>query len=138
MLADGRSLHAGQCAIADASHPRDAPIYLAVPDGRHLAAKLPGLSDRHSDFMWVAAHGTEVFPILIEIEAPHKRWFYGDRAEIHSDLAHAQGQLAEWRAWFDAGYNRDLFIDQYGLRSFIEDRKLSPRFVLIHGQELHQ
>ncbi|WP_203862719.1 Shedu anti-phage system protein SduA domain-containing protein [Plantactinospora mayteni] len=96
--------------------------------------KLPGLSDRHPDFMWIAVHSTEVFPILIEIETPHKQWLYGDRAEIHSDLAHAQGQLAEWRAWFDAGYNRDLFIDQYGLRSFIEDRKLSPRFVLIHGR----
>jgi Domain of unknown function (DUF4263) len=96
--------------------------------------KLPGLSDRRPDFMWIAAHSTEVFPILIEIETPHKQWFYSDRAEIHSDLAHAQGQLAEWRAWFEEGFNRDMFITEYGLRSFIEDRKLSPRFVLIHGR----
>lgn len=96
--------------------------------------KLPGLSDRHPDFMWIASHSSEVFPILVEIETPHKQWFYGDRAEIHSDLTHAQGQLAEWRAWFNRGYNRELFIDQYGLGAFLGSRKLSPRFVLVHGR----
>jgi hypothetical protein len=95
---------------------------------------LPGLSARRPDFMWIACHSSEVFPILIEIETPHKQWFYGDRAEIHSDLTHAQGQLAEWRAWFGRGYNRELFIDQYGLGAFMGSRKLSPRFVLVYGR----
>ncbi|MFG2055709.1 Shedu anti-phage system protein SduA domain-containing protein [Micromonospora sp. NPDC048930] len=96
--------------------------------------KLPGLSDREPDFMWLATHSTEIFPILIEIETPHKRWFYGDRAEIHSDFTHAQGQLAEWRAWFNRGNNRAAFLDYYELPSQLRDRKLSPRFVLIYGR----
>ena len=62
--------------------------------------KLPGLSDREPDFMWMATDSGSLYPVLIEIETPHKPWFYGDRAEIHSDFTHAHGQLAEWRAWF--------------------------------------
>lgn len=96
--------------------------------------KLPGLSDREPDFMWLSCHSSEVFPILIEVETPHKRWFYGRRAEVHSDLSHAQGQLAEWRAWFNHGYNREAFVDYYDLAKFLDGRKLSPRFVLIHGR----
>ncbi len=43
--------------------------------------------------MWIATDSGSIYPILIEIETPQKPWFYGERAEIHSDLTHAQGQL---------------------------------------------
>jgi Shedu protein SduA, C-terminal len=96
--------------------------------------KLPGLSDRQPDFMWIASDSAALYPILIEIETPHRKWFYGDRAEIHSDLTHAQGQLAEWRAWFNRGQNRATFLDDYDIPRELRKRKLSPRFVLIHGR----
>jgi hypothetical protein len=96
--------------------------------------KLPGLSDREPDFMWIATDSGSVYPILIEIETPHKRWFYGERAEIHSDLTHAQGQLAEWRAWFNRGHNRTAFFDYYEIPSYIAKRALEPRYVLIYGR----
>ena len=96
--------------------------------------KLPGLTDRHPDFMWIASDSESLYPILIEIETPHKQWFYGKRAEIHSDLTHAQGQLAEWRAWFNRGHNRTLFLDAYEIPWQLRDNRLSPRFVLIHGR----
>ncbi len=107
-----------------------------APVNRALISKpkLPGMSDREPDFMWIAKHSSEVFPVLIEIETPHKKWFYGDRAEIHSDLSHAQGQLAEWRAWFNRGNNRSSFLDYYEIPSGLRSMKLSPRFVLIHGR----
>lgn len=96
--------------------------------------KLPGLSDREPDFMWIATDSGSVYPILIEIETPHKRWFYGERAEIHSGLTHAQGQLAEWRAWFNGGHNRTAFFDYYEIPSYIAKRALEPRYVLIYGR----
>lgn len=96
--------------------------------------KLPGLSDRQPDFMWIATNSEALYPILIEIETPHKKWFYGDRAEIHSDLTHSQGQLAEWRAWFNRGQNRTAFLDDYDIPCELRKRQLSPRFVLIHGR----
>ena len=96
--------------------------------------KLPGLSDREPDFMWLATDSTSLYPVLIEIETPHKAWFYGDRAEIHSDLTHAHGQLAEWRAWFGRGHNRTAFLDYYELPPDLARRKLEPRYVLVHGR----
>jgi hypothetical protein len=96
--------------------------------------KFPGLSDREPDFMWIATDSDSLYPILIEIETPHKRWFYGDRAEIHSDFTHAQGQLAEWRAWFNRGNNRAAFMDYYEIPRCLVQRRLAPRFVLIYGR----
>ena len=96
--------------------------------------KLPGLSDREPDFMWLATDSSSLYPVLIEIETPHKAWFYGDRAEIHSDLTHAHGQLAEWRAWFGRGHNRTAFLDYYDIPPDLARRQLSPRYVLVHGR----
>jgi hypothetical protein len=96
--------------------------------------KLPGLSDREPDFMWLATDSSSLYPILIEIETPHKAWFYGDRAEIHSDFTHAHGQLAEWRAWFGRGHNRTAFLEYYDVRPDMARRQLAPRYVLIHGR----
>jgi hypothetical protein len=108
--------------------------HAAYPMGVITKPKLPGLSHRQPDFMWIATDSESLYPILIEIETPHKRWFYGKRAEIHSDFTHAQGQLAEWRAWFNRGNNRMLFLDAYEVPLDLRDRRLSPRFVLIHGR----
>ena len=96
--------------------------------------KLPGLSDREPDFMWLANDSTSLYPILIEIETPHKQWFYGDRAEIHSAFTHAQGQLAEWRAWFKRGHNQTMFLDAYEIPLDYRDLRLTPRFVLVYGR----
>jgi hypothetical protein len=96
--------------------------------------KLPGLSDREPDFMWIAVDSGHICPVLIEIETPHKPWFYGDRAEIHSSFTHAQGQLAEWRAWFNRGHNRTAFFDYYEIPSDLAKRALQPRYVLVYGR----
>jgi len=96
--------------------------------------KLSGLSHREPDFMWIASDSACLFPILIEIETPRKKWFTGRAAEIHSDLTHAHGQLAEWQAWFDDGRNRTAFLDDYEIPSMLRDRRLAPRYVLVHGR----
>jgi Domain of unknown function (DUF4263) len=108
--------------------------HTAFPLGVITKPKLPGLSDREPDFMWLANDSTSLFPILIEIETPHKQWFYGNRAEIHSAFTHAQGQLAEWRAWFKRGHNRTTFLDAYEVPFGLRDLRFSPRFVLIYGR----
>ena len=95
---------------------------------------LPGIGPRTPDFMWIATDSEAVYPILVEIETPEKKWFYGDRAEIHSDFTHAQGQLAEWRAWFRKGHNVSAFADLYQLPDYMRDRAVQPRFILIHGR----
>ncbi|MBB2742899.1 UNVERIFIED_ORG: hypothetical protein FHR35_002721 [Microbispora rosea subsp. rosea] len=122
-------------SLLPGSHSVDGDSgHLAFPMAVIAKPKLPGLSDREPDFMWIATDSECLYPILIEIETPHKKWFYGDRAEIHSDLTHAQGQLAEWRAWFNRGHNRSAFLDYYEIPPELTRRKLAPRFVLIYGR----
>ena len=96
--------------------------------------KLPGLSDREPDFMWLASDSSSLYPVLIEIETPSKAWFYGDRAEIHSEFTHAYGQLAEWRAWFGRGHNRTAFLEYYDIPPMLARLQLAPRYVLVHGR----
>ena len=108
--------------------------HLPFPMAVITQPKLPGLSDKRPDFMWIATDSGNLYPILIEIETPHKKWFHQDRPEIHSDLTHAQGQLADWRAWFNHGQNRNAFLDAYDIPRELRKRKLSPRYVLIHGR----
>jgi hypothetical protein len=104
------------------------------PDALISKPKLPGLTTREPDFMWIATDSATLSPILIEIETPHKQWFYGPRAEIHSNLTHAQGQLAEWRAWFRRGHNSDAFLDYFDVPRELRRRTMMPRYVLIHGR----
>ena len=111
----------------DSGHPAFPMAVISKP-------KLPGLSDREPDFMWIATDSASLYPILIEIETPHKKWFYGERAEIHSDFTHAQGQLAEWRAWFNRGHNRSAFLEYYEIPPELARKQLSPRFLLIYGR----
>jgi hypothetical protein len=84
--------------------------------------------------MWIAMDSGSLYPILIEIETPHKKWFRGKRADIHSDFTHAQAQLAEWRAWCNKGYNRTAFLEYYEVPQPMARLQMSPRFVLVHGR----
>lgn len=95
---------------------------------------LPDLSTKRPDFMWIATDSDTTYAILVEIETPHSRWWYQQGTEVHGDLSHAQGQLAEWRAWFQKPRNQIAFADYYELPDFLRRRKLVPRYVLIHGR----
>lgn len=95
---------------------------------------LPGLSTKYPDFMWIATDSESTYPILIEIETPQKRWWHKVGTEVHSDLSHAQGQLAEWRAWFDDPMNQIAFLDYYDIPPLLRRRTIEPRYVLIHGR----
>lgn len=93
--------------------------------------KLPGLATRIPDFMWIASDSASVYPILIEIETPHKRWFHAKGSEFHSDFHHAHGQLQQWAAWFSHGTNTAAFMDYYCFPDYLRELAFQPRFVLI-------
>jgi transposase len=82
----------------------------------------------------LASDSDMAYPILVEIETPHSRWWHSSGEELHSDFSHAQGQLAEWRAWFHRGRNLAAFADYYELPPFFRNRRIVPRFVLVHGR----
>jgi hypothetical protein len=97
-------------------------------------APLPSYNKRVPDFMWIAKDSEIDQPVLIEIEAPGKKWWRED-GRPHADLTQALDQLAEWKAWFEVPHNVLAFKAFYGLdRDTWKGRPLKPAYALIYGR----
>lgn len=96
--------------------------------------ELPGARALRPDFMWIARDSGMILAVLIEIEAPIKRWSNKDGTPT-ADFVHAQDQLRQWKTWFSEPSNimqfRDLYrIDSEDLRS----RQFAQKYILIYGR----
>jgi hypothetical protein len=84
--------------------------------------------------MWIAADSAFLYPILIEIETPSKRWFYQDVPHQHSELTTGLNQLRQWKGWFSRARNQVAFYEMYRIPRDLQDLTLTPRYVLVHGR----
>jgi hypothetical protein len=99
--------------------------------------RLQNLSkDRRPDFMWLGKTSDSLTPVLIEIEAPGRRWFTSKGRSTTHAFTHAHGQLAEWKAWFSHPENQTHFRERYyNWPTGIDHRlPLNPTFILIYGR----
>lgn len=95
---------------------------------------LPSYNRRIPDFMWISLSSDTEQPVLIEIEAPHKRWFTAS-GNSTAHLTQALNQIAEWKAWFDTPHNVQAFKAFYGLdREAGRGRRFKPAYLLIYGR----
>ena len=95
---------------------------------------LSGLTKKVPDFMWIAMASDSIYPVLIEIERPGRRWFKND-GDPTSDLTHARQQLVTWRAWFRNPVNQQWFREYYELNGLPwSSRAIKPTYVLIYGR----
>ncbi len=95
---------------------------------------LPSYDRRFPDFMWLSLNSEAEEPVLIEIEAPGKRWFT-DSGKQTAQLTQALGQIAEWKAWFGVSRNVEAFKAFYGLnREAGRRRRFRPSYLLIYGR----
>lgn len=95
---------------------------------------LVGLKKRIPDFMWVSCDSGTISPVLIEIEAPNKRWFNRDGTPNHK-FVQAHDQLTEWRQWFLTPAHQLLFYDLFNIpSSFHKGKVLRPLYVLVYGR----
>jgi antiviral defense system Shedu protein SduA len=96
---------------------------------------LPGIVRRRPDFMWLSKNSEDIIPVLLELEAPGKRWLTG-AGDQTADLTHAQRQLADWKRTLDNPASRQMFADLYDFPSrWAQDYNLEPRFILIYGRQ---
>ncbi len=94
---------------------------------------LKGLNTKIPDFMWLAADSGTIYPVLIEIETPTKRWFTRE-GHPHSDFTQAHTQLASWKTWFNSPVNQQIFLEYYQIPSdLVLSRRLHPLYVLVYG-----
>jgi hypothetical protein len=95
---------------------------------------LPSYDRRIPDFMWLSTNSEIDEPVLIEIEAPGKRWFTKSGAQT-AHLTQALGQIADWKAWMAVPHNVEAFKAFYGLdRLAWQRRRFRPAYLLIYGR----
>ena len=95
---------------------------------------LPSYDRRIPDFMWLSLNSEIEEPVLIEIEAPDKRWFTGSGTQT-AHLTQALGQIAEWKAWLGVPQNVEAFNAFYRLgREAWQRRRFRPAYLLIYGR----
>lgn len=105
----------------------------AYPAALIAQPRLPGFNARVPDFMWIATDSGTTYAVVIEIEAPTKKWFRKDGTPT-AHLTQAQHQLTEWRIWFEKPYNQQAFLEHYCRPSYLHRRMFLPQYVLIFGR----
>lgn len=96
--------------------------------------RLPALTSRLPDFMWIATNSIGIYPTLIEIERPGKRVFTSAGAPT-AEFTQARHQLAQWRGWFSMPENEVVFKREYGVGSAPNGSEmLEPRYILVFGR----
>ncbi len=117
-----------------------------VPSQFDLGAVLPraviaqpllqGLTVKVPDFMWIHVNSSQIAPVMVEIETPHKRWFRRD-GKPHHDFSRALDQISEWKAWIEIEGNKKIFRDFYSIPDR-DWRRLTfrPHYILVHGSRL--
>lgn len=117
-------------AFGTNANPSGGPIYKAVI----TQAPLPSYNKRVTDFMWISRDSMNERPVLIEIEAPSKKYFTKDGVPT-AEFTQAQNQIAEWKAYFNDLNNVELFKKFYGIERYSGlGLRFSPSYILIYGR----
>lgn len=119
------------CLVPGSSGMLDTSGHAPVLSALFSQPRLPDFTCKIPDFMWIAKDSQSIYPILIEIEAPSKRWFNKDGTPS-SALNQARDQLTQWKTWFSKPLNQLAFEKHYNLN--LEFRHLKPHYVLIYGR----
>lgn len=105
------------------------PIYGGVFSKPSLA----GVGNHVPDFMWLATATDIVYPVLIEIETPAKRWFT-ESGRPRAEFTQARNQLTTWKQWLNRPENRLVFMRSYGIDIEYPGFEIRPQFVLVYGR----
>lgn len=88
---------------------------------------------RVPDFMWLSNDSATLYPVLIEIERPEKKWFTA-KGIPRAPFTQALSQLREWRGWFNIRDNQSKFMRQYDVPEDYDRGRFRPLCVLIYGR----
>jgi hypothetical protein len=116
----------GAFSFPTSGHP---PVYGGVFSKPPLAA----IGTFIPDFMWIATATDMIYPVLIEIETPQKKWFT-KKGQATAEWTQARNQILSWKQWFNNASNRAVFIEQYGLSRVFPEFEINPQFVLVFGR----
>jgi hypothetical protein len=94
---------------------------------------LAGVGVKVPDFMWLATATDTVYPVLVEIETPAKRWFT-KAGQPDAKWTQARNQLIEWKQWLSDSDNKSVFLKSYQIPADYQNHHIEPQFVLVYGR----
>lgn len=95
---------------------------------------LPSFTRKIPDFMWIVSDSSAVYAVLIEIEAPEKKWFT-QKGKQSEKLTQSIDQIKEWKAWFSNPLNIEQFKSYYSIpNELLNYRSFFQRYVVIYGR----
>jgi hypothetical protein len=96
--------------------------------------ELPGFRAKRPDFLLFDQDSGRTFAVLIEIEAPGKKWAT-KKGTPTADLTRGIDQLRDWKMWFSEPGNVLAFRELYKLDpEQFDTRRLVQHYVLIYGR----
>jgi len=96
--------------------------------------ELPGFRAKRPDFMVMSYDSEALTVLLIEIEAPGKKWSTKTGTST-AEFTQARDQLLQWKTWFREPENRVQFCKLYRIdQRVLETRQMMPRYALIYGR----
>jgi hypothetical protein len=120
------------CLLPGAFYPQPSG-HFPFPGAVISKPPLTGLGKKIPDFMWITSDSGHIYPVLVEIETPAKRWFT-NKGVPHSKLTQALDQLTEWKTWFNTTENQALFNKLFQIPDvWLRYRTFHPYYILIYG-----
>ncbi|MDH3650865.1 MAG: DUF4263 domain-containing protein [Saprospiraceae bacterium] len=95
--------------------------------------RIKGIEGKIPDFMWLAFDSSVFSPVLIEIEAPAKKYFTKKRS-YSGDLAQALTQLNEWKTILNDATYRSTFFRDFDIPLDLQAKGFWPVYILIYGR----
>lgn len=126
-----RFLEQHPCLVPGSRFPMTGsfPVRAALVTQPGLLAK----TRRVPDFMWLSNDSATLYPVLIEIERPGKRWFTA-KGVPSAKFTQALSQLREWQVWFNEPKNQSKFMERYAIPEDYDRGRFRPHYVLIYGR----
>jgi len=94
---------------------------------------ITGIIKRKPDFMWIAYDSDVLVPVIIEIEAPSKKYFNKD-GNPTAHFSKARHQLEEWQAILSRPENVFRFYEDFAIEDDLKNLRFEPHFILLYGR----
>lgn len=96
--------------------------------------RLPGLSTKIPDFLFIVSDSACVYAVLIEIEHPGKPWAT-KLGQQSAEFTQATNQISHWKQWFERPENVIRFQRDYQIpEDWLRGRRFQQKYILIYGR----
>lgn len=95
--------------------------------------KISGLINREPDFMWLSSDSSVFSPVIIEIEAPVKKYFLAS-GKFSEKLNRAIEQIQEWQTILSRPENVLTFYENFSIPLALRKLKFEPFYLLVYGR----